>query len=206
MSKMIQRYSERERMNHWVIAILFFMAGLSGLAFFHPSMFWLNNFFGGGPWTRILHPFLGVLMFLSFAGLMLKVWHHNKITEADKKWLTAVSEVVSGHEETLQNVGRYNGGQKVLFWIMVACMFVLLVSGIMFWQPWFADAFPIGLRRLAVLLHALSAAVLIIGVIVHVYAAIWVKGTIRAMTRGSVSEAWARKHHPAWHREMTRNG
>ena len=39
MSKMIQRYSERERMNHWVIAILFFMAGLSGLAFFHPSMF-----------------------------------------------------------------------------------------------------------------------------------------------------------------------
>lgn len=205
MSKMIQRYTERERMNHWVIAILFFMAGLSGLAFFHPAMFWLTNLFGGGPWTRILHPFLGVLMFLSFAGLMAKVWHHNRITDADKKWLTAVSEVVSGREENLQEVGRYNGGQKVLFWIMVACMFVLLVSGIMFWQPWFADSFPIGLRRLAVLLHAFSAAVLIIGVIVHVYAAIWVKGTIRAMTRGTVSEAWARKHHPAWYREVSRN-
>ena len=65
MSTSIQRYTERERMNHWVIAILFFLAGLSGLAFFHPSMYWLTNLFGGGAWTRILHPFLGVLMFLS---------------------------------------------------------------------------------------------------------------------------------------------
>jgi len=205
MSKSIQRYTERERMNHWVIAILFFMAGLSGLAFFHPSMFWLTNLFGGGPWTRILHPFLGVLMSVSFFGLMIKVWHHNKINAADKKWLTAVSAVVSGHEESLQDVGRYNGGQKVLFWIMVGCMTLLLVTGVAFWQPWFANAFPIGVRRLAVLLHAFSAAVLIIGVIVHVYAAIWVKGTVHAMTRGTVSEAWARKHHPAWYREMTRN-
>lgn len=206
MSRSIQRYTERERMNHWVIAILFFMAGLSGLAFFHPSMFWLANLFGGGAWTRILHPFLGVLMFLSFFGLMIKVWHHNKITDADKKWITSVSAVVSGHEEGLQDVGRYNGGQKVLFFVMVACMFLLVITGVMFWQPWFAGSFPIGLRRIAALLHAFSAAVLILGTIVHIYAAIWVKGTVRAMTRGTVSEAWARKHHPAWYREMTRNG
>ena len=165
MSKSIQRYTERERMNHWVIAILFFMAALSGLAFFHPSMFWLTNFFGGGSWTRILHPFLGVLMFVSFVGLTARVWHHNKLDAADRKWLTAVSDVVSGREENLQEVGRYNGGQKLLFWIMVACMLVLLVTGVMFWQPWFANAFPIELRRLAVLLHSVSAAVLVIGVI-----------------------------------------
>jgi len=38
---------------------------------------------------------------------------------------------------------------------------------------------------------------------VHIYSAIWVKGSMRAMTRGSVSEAWARRNHPLWHREMT---
>jgi formate dehydrogenase subunit gamma len=48
------------------VAILFFMAGLSGLALFHPALFWLSNLFGGGPWTRILHPFMGVLMFVLF--------------------------------------------------------------------------------------------------------------------------------------------
>ena len=44
-------------------------------------------------------------------------------------------------------------------------------------------------------------AVLIIGVIGHIYAAIWVKGTVRGMTRGTVPEAWAKLHHRAWHRE-----
>jgi formate dehydrogenase subunit gamma len=73
----------------------------------------------------------------------------------------------------------------------------------MFWQPWFAGSFPILARRLAVVLHAASAVALILGTIVHVYAAIWVKGTVRAMTRGTVSEAWARQHHALWHKEMT---
>ena len=42
-------------------------------------------------------------------------------------------------------------------------------------------------------------------VIVHVYAAIWVKGTMRAMTRGTVTDAWARANHPLWHGEVNRS-
>ena len=86
---------------------------------------------------------------------------------------------------------------------MTVSLLVLVLTGFLFWQPWFANAFPILLRRVAVVLHALSATVLILSVIVHVYAAIWVKGTIRAMTRGTVTEGWARQNHPQWHREMT---
>lgn len=63
-NKPILRYNANERSNHWLVAILFFLAGLSGLALFHPALFWLSNLFGGGPWTRILHPFLGVAMFV----------------------------------------------------------------------------------------------------------------------------------------------
>jgi formate dehydrogenase subunit gamma len=66
--KEILRYTANQRTNHWLVAILFFMAGLSGLALFHPALFWLSNLFGGGPWTRILHPFMGVLMFVLFLG------------------------------------------------------------------------------------------------------------------------------------------
>ncbi|MGF6919625.1 cytochrome b subunit of formate dehydrogenase [Paraburkholderia sp. 40] len=40
------------------------LLALSGLALFHPSMFWLTALFGGGQWTRVLHPFVGVVMFL----------------------------------------------------------------------------------------------------------------------------------------------
>jgi cytochrome b subunit of formate dehydrogenase len=45
----ILRYTANQRTNHWLVAILFFMAGLSGLALFHPALFWLSNLFGGGP-------------------------------------------------------------------------------------------------------------------------------------------------------------
>ena len=61
----LRRYDNNTRMNHWAIALLFFGAGLSGLACFHPSLFFLSNLFGGGVWTRILHPYMGVLMFLA---------------------------------------------------------------------------------------------------------------------------------------------
>jgi formate dehydrogenase subunit gamma len=53
------------------------------------------------------------------------------------------------------------------------------------------------------LLHAIAAVVLIVTTIVHIYAAIWVRGTLRAMTRGNVTEGWARLNHPLWHKEMT---
>ncbi|HHW2039702.1 TPA: formate dehydrogenase cytochrome b556 subunit, partial [Pseudomonas aeruginosa] len=43
MKNEIQRYNANERSNHWAVAILFFMAGLSGLALFHPALFWLTN-------------------------------------------------------------------------------------------------------------------------------------------------------------------
>lgn len=111
--------------------------------------------------------------------------------------------MLRGDKSRMPPVGRYNGAQKQLFWLMTVCLAVLVLTGFMFWQPWFADSFPIVARRIAVVLHALSATLLVIGVIVHIYAAIWVKGTIRAMTRGTVTDGWARQNHPLWHREMT---
>jgi formate dehydrogenase subunit gamma len=36
---------------------------------------------------------------------------------------------------------------------------------------------------------------------VHVYAAIWVRGTVSAMTQGSVTAGWAWRHHRKWLRE-----
>jgi len=53
------------------------------------------------------------------------------------------------------------------------------------------------------LLHAVCALVLILGVVIHIYAAIWVKGSLAAMTRRYVTSAWARKHHPAWFRKIS---
>ena len=203
MRREIERYTANERVNHWFTAITFVILALSGLALFHPSMYWLTNLLGGGTWTRILHPFIGVAMFVSFFVLALGFWGHNKLTRSDFKWLAQWRDVMNNREEGLPEVGRYNAGQKLLFWVMVWTMILLLVSGIVIWQPYFAPVFPLTLLRMAALTHAISAFVLILGIIVHIYAAIWIKGSMGAMMRGFVSSAWAKKHHSAWFRDVS---
>jgi formate dehydrogenase subunit gamma len=204
MNGMIQRYKDSDRMNHWAIAVLFVAAGLSGLAFFHPSLFFLTNLFGGGVWTRILHPFIGVLMFVAFLWLFLKVWRDNVMNDADKAWRAKMGDMLRGDKSGMPPVGKYNAGQKLVFWAMAISLAVLLITGLMFWRPWFAPYFPVNVIRAASLLHAIAAVVLILSAIMHVYAAIWVKGTMRAMTRGTVTESWARLNHPLWYEEMKR--
>jgi formate dehydrogenase subunit gamma len=199
---MIQRYTANERSNHWFTALCFVLLAASGLALFHPALFWLSALLGGGTWTRILHPFIGVAMALSFAGLVLRFWHHNLLDGNDRRWLGQVGDVIANREDRLPPVGRYNAGQKVLFWVLLVCMIGLLLTGLVMWRAYFSHLFAIDVLRLASLLHAFFGFVIICAIVVHVYAAIWVKGSIQAMTRGIVSYAWARKHHRGWYDEV----
>ncbi|MCY0385840.1 formate dehydrogenase subunit gamma [Robbsia sp. Bb-Pol-6] len=195
---LVVRYTANERSNHWLTAITFVILALSGLSLFHPSMFWLSALFGGGQWTRILHPYVGVVMFLSFFGLVFRFWHHNMLDRSDVQWMKQIGDVLTNREEKLPRIGRYNAGQKLLFFALVACMLVLLFSGIVIWRQWFSVYFGIPIIRLAALAHAAAAFVLITSIVVHIYAAIWIKGSIGAMVKGTVTLGWARKHHPRW--------
>jgi formate dehydrogenase subunit gamma len=198
---LIVRYTANERTNHWITAITFVLLALSGLSMFHPAMFWLSSLFGGGQWTRILHPFVGLVMFVSFLILALRFWHHNYLDKNDWQWMRQIDDVLANREEKLPEIGRYNAGQKLLFFMMVVCLLLLLLSGIVIWRAYFAFYFPIPVVRAAALVHAVAAFALIVGIVVHIYAALWIKGSIRAMVRGTVTLGWARKHHPRWFRE-----
>lgn len=57
---------------------------------------------------------------------------------------------------------------------------LLLVSGVIIWRPYFAPAFSIPVIRFALMLHSFAAVALIVVIMVHIYAALWVKGTITA--------------------------
>jgi formate dehydrogenase subunit gamma len=198
----IVRYTAPQRINHWLLAISFFLAALSGLALFHPALFGLSGLFGGGPWTRILHPFFGLTMLILFLLLGARVAAENRLRPRDWAWLRQIRDVLTGHEERVPEVGRYNAGQKLVFYSVVICLTLLLLSGILIWRAYFSQYFPIGWIRAGALLHALFAFVLICTIVTHIYAALWVKGSIRAMTRGTVTPGWAWKHHRAWYREV----
>ena len=199
----ILRYTAGQRANHWLTAIMFILLAASGLAFFHPAFFFLVHLLGGPQWARILHPFIGVVMFVSFFILALRLWSYNAMKPVDRQWLKQFDDVVMNRDDLLPPIGRYNAGQKILFWVIVVSMILLLLTGLVIWRSIFGVFFPVPVQRVAVLIHAISAFVLIAGIIVHIYAAIWVKGSIRSMTRGTVTRAWARHHHEGWYEEVT---
>jgi formate dehydrogenase subunit gamma len=85
---------------------------------------------------------------------------------------------------------------------MVVVIALLLASGILMWRPYFAPSVPVQLRRFAGVVHAVMAFIMFVGIGIHIYAAFWTKGAIRAMTRGYVSRGWARVHHPGWYAKV----
>ena len=197
---LIQRYNKAARINHWFVAFCFILLAVSGLGFFYPSFFWLTHIFGTPQLARILHPLVGVLMFVGFFIQFFRYVRLNFLDKEDKKWLKGIGKVMQNHE--VGDVGKYNAGQKLMFWLMTSCMVLLLLSGLIAWRPYFAPHFPIPVIRFALLVHSAAASLLIIGIIVHVYAALWIKGTLRAMVEGVVTQTWAEKHHPRWYRAV----
>lgn len=199
--KGLLRYGGWTRLNHWLVAISFVLLVLSGLPFFHPFFWSLTGLFGGPTMTRILHPYIGLFMTFFFMIMAVSFFKESLIKQHDIQWLKQLRDVLTNHDERLPPVGKNNAGQKLVYWIMLLCVVGLLATGLLIWQPFFADAVPITLRRLASMGHAYIAFLAIITLIIHIYSGIWVKGSFQAMIRGRVSKAWAKHHHDLWYQE-----
>lgn len=197
----LQRYSLWNRLNHWLVAISFVLLVLSGLPFFHPFFWSLTGLFGGPTMTRILHPWIGLFMAVMFVILAISFFRESLMRRHDIQWLKQIRDVLSNRAERLPPVGKNNAGQKLVYWIMLGSIALLLITGVLIWQPVVGQAVPITLRRLASMGHAYVAFLAIITLIIHIYSGIWVKGSFQAMVRGRVSKAWARHHHSLWYEE-----
>jgi formate dehydrogenase subunit gamma len=204
--KKLIRYTPFERANHWLSAITFILLELSGLVLFHPAFYPLSQLFGGGVWTRILHPFIGVVMAISFGVMFFSYRRLNIMTPIDREWLSHMREIVDGDDRNMPEADKFNAGQKLLFWLLVACMVLLILSGIVIWRSYFSFLFPVVVIRFASVVHAVAATIIMALIIFHIYVAIWTKESIGAMLYGQVRRAWAKQHHPAWFRQITGGG
>jgi formate dehydrogenase subunit gamma len=194
------------RLNHWLTAACFVLLMLSGLSMFHPLLFWLSVLFGGGQWTRAIHPWIGLVLAVSYAGMIVQFWRDNLWSKDDLAWVLAIDKVLANEEEGVPEVARFNAGQKMVFWSMALLIPVLLFTGILVWDYYFEDLTSIETQRFALLIHSLTAIAAIIIWITHVYAAIWVRGSMRAMTQGYVTPGWAWRHHRKWFRTLAATG
>lgn len=203
----VQRYGVSERLVHTAAGVSYLYLLLTGLAFWTPSLYWLAVILGGGYLSRVLHPWVG-LIFMAAVVWMWAVWRRDmRITAEDRVWRKAIGSYVRNEDTGVPPAGRFNYGQKMLFWIMAWGGAALLLSGVVMWfvasVPWELRV----VRLLATLVHAVAALLTIGGFIVHVYMGVAVVPEgLSAIVHGDVPEEWARRHHALWVADSTSAG
>ncbi|WP_345870744.1 formate dehydrogenase subunit gamma [Shewanella algae] len=194
---MIVRHKLIDRICHWVIVFVGLVTFLTGFAFFFPSFQWLSGIVGTPQLAKVMHPFFGIAMCVLLAVMLLRYYNHNKWNRYDLPWMKAIVWVLLQKEENIPPVGHYNPGQKMLFRSFVVFVLAFIVTGFMMWQPYFAPMFSAEAVNWATLIHSACGILMLTALVVHVWMACWIEGSITGMLYGKVSKAWARKHHPA---------
>ena len=196
------RFRWSVRVLHWSVAGTFVLSLLTGLPIWTPIFGWLAFLFGGLQVCRWLHPWFGIvfsafllLQFIDWAGAM-------RMTPADRRFVRLGNFLAymrwESHDE---EVGKYNGGQKLLFWLSALAALGLLLTGIVMWFP---NLFGEGLRQASWLIHDITFILFTLLIIGHIYLGIVEPGTFTGMIEGTVSREWAELNHPGWYREVTR--
>lgn len=196
----IIRYSAFERFNHWMTATSFVVLALTGLNYVFgkrllmpligPGAFgdvtqiakYAHNFFA---WPFVL----GVLV-------MIVVWSRDNLPRrVDYEWLRAGGGLFG--ERRHISAGRFNAGQKLMFWFVVLATLVIFGSGLML-------LFPLSLVDVNGMqtwggVHTIAAAFFIAMILGHIYlGTAGTEGAFSGMGTGEVDAAWARQHHDLW--------
>jgi formate dehydrogenase subunit gamma len=196
----IVRHRRSVRIAHWSVVLFFLVCLGSGMPIWSPVFGWMAGFFGGLETCRWLHPWSGAAFVLG-TWILFGQWQRSMRFEAvDRPWFgpRALSLATAPTDES---VGKFNGGQKILFWLSILMALVMAASGVVMWWP---EEFPSVVRQASILFHDATFIVFVCAIVVHAYLGTAAEpGTFRSMTRGTVTREWARTHHPRWYREVT---
>lgn len=203
----ILRFNAFERANHWMVASCFIVLALSGLNLTFGRHVLLpligpEAFTEVSHWGKYAHNFLAFPFTLGLV-LMLLIWVKDNIPNGtDMRWLKAGGGLV-GHGEP--DSGRFNAGQKGIFWITVLGGAAVAVTGYMLIFPFvFTDVTGMQLSHM---IHSIMAVLMIAVMLAHIYiGTLGMDGAVEAMTTGQVDLNWAKQHHNLWVAEEMAKG
>ncbi len=206
----IVRFNGFERFVHWLTATTFVVLGITGLnvTFGRSLLLPLMSpeaFSAWSEWAKYAHNYLSfaftigvVLMFLMWIG-------QNFPTKADITWFKMGGGMgkSGGHPPAY----KFNGGQKLLYWLIVLGGAAMIISGYMLMFP-FYGGLTIDNMQLAEIFHGIVGMLFIALIIAHIYVGtLGMEGAFEAMSQGTVDLNWAKEHHPLWvEEEMTPKG
>lgn len=218
----IVRFDTIERFGHWLMAGSFIVLALTGLNMLY-GRYVIEPVLGKpifatltatGKW---LHNYIAFAFMLGLFIAFLKWVRQNIPNHHDGTWLLQGGGIVV--KGVHPPAGKFNMGQKIIFWLVMLGGVSISLSGISLLFPFetglFAKTFSLlnGVLRLglpasltpvqemqyATSWHAIVALFLVCVIFAHIYiGTIGMEGAFDAMGSGSVDLNWAREHHSLW--------
>jgi len=112
----------------------------------------------------------------------------------DLTWIKEGGGIV-GHRHP--PAGRFNFGQKAIYWIVVLGGAAVAATGYMLMFPFYLT--DIAGMQTAQMVHGIVSVLFVAVMIAHIYiGTIGMEGAFEAMGTGTVDLNWAKEHHKLW--------
>ena len=219
--KTIKRFTDMERIGHWLLASSFIVLTLTGLNLLFGRSLLIplmgkEAFAAMAVTGKFIHNYVA-FAFIASLVLVAVLWiAHNIPSRHDLVWLAHGGGLFGGSHP---KAPKFNAGQKILFWIIILCGVSIALSGWALLNPFetamISDTFwifnsvfgtnlptdlaPIQEQQYQSLWHVIMAVIMIMIVIAHIYiGTVGMEGAVSAMTSGDVDINWAKEHHSLW--------
>lgn len=203
----ILRFNAFERLTHWMTATSFIVLAISGLNYIFGKRLLMpllgaDTFATWSQWAKYAHNFLAWPFMLGII-LMFVLWVRDNIPDKyDIPWFKAGGGLVGNREPI---AGRFNAGQKLVFWSVVLGGILMSASGLMLLFP--LALLDVNGMQIAQYVHAGVGIALIALILGHIYiGSIGMEGAYGAMGTGEIDLSWAMRHHRAWVEEQRAKG
>jgi len=190
----IRRFSRTERALHWTHATAFLVLLASGLVLYLPS---LSERVSRRPLVKAVHLWTAVAWIAALTlvaligdrvGLRRTLRELDRFDADDRRWLRG----------RRAPQGRFNAGQKLNAAISAALAVLFALSGFLLWYGERDTRFRFAST---LLIHDGLMYVFLVLLFGHLYLAVIHPSTrhaLRGITRGTVDEEWAERHHAKW--------
>ncbi len=198
----IQRFNVVERLTHWVTATAFIVLAITGLNLIFGKRLLMpligpEAFSSWSVFAKYTHDFMSWAFMLGIV-VMFVVWIWDNLPDRyDGNWLKTLGGFFDRSNSTHPPAGRFNTGQKLIFWSVILGGIALSVSGIFLLFPFsYAD---VNGMQMAQYIHATVGVLMVAVIIGHIYiGTVGMVGAYDAMGSGTVDLNWAKEHHSAW--------
>jgi formate dehydrogenase subunit gamma len=195
----LPRFKAFERTAHWLTAVSFVVLAITGLNITFGKALLLpligpDAFSTWSQYAKYTHNDMGFAFVLGLVLIVAIFIRDNMPDKSDIVWFKQGGGFIKSKHAP---AGRFNAGEKLVFWGALGAGIAVVASGFMLLFPFYIT--NIFGMQIAQVVHAIVAMLFIALILGHIYiGTLGMEGAFEAMWTGEVDYNWAKEHHDLW--------